>query len=144
MRYERLITEMLSVLPEVKARYDNDVLSGRIDTDDGPHIVFNEVFMPLLYQAIDDKSIVLLRSLFSFVEQMEKSNDSLVSEVAEFTVLEGLCDNYNNNEFYNYLGDETKKALDQIRMYLPETVEQPANNGVLFNHAVPAERRDND
>ena len=121
MKYADLLEEALLQLPEFKKQYEKDLLAGNIDADDGMHIVFCEVFMPVLHNLINEKNNVSLNNFFSFVEKMENSEDPLVAEVAEFTVLEDLCDNYEDKDFLKYLGKNSKEALKQIRIYMPET-----------------------
>ena len=121
MKYADLLEEALLQLPKFKKQYEEDLLAGNIDADDGMHIVFCEVFMPVLHDLIDEKDSVSVNNFFSFVEKMENSGDPLVAEVAEFTGLEDLCDNYNDKDFLGYLGENTKDALKQIRKYIPES-----------------------
>lgn len=121
MKYADLLEEALLQLPEFKKQYEKELLAGNIDAVDGMHIVFCVVFMPVLHDLINEKDSVSVNNFFSFVEKMENSEDPLVAEVAEFTVLEELCDNYKDKDFLKYLGESTKEALKQIRVYIPES-----------------------
>ena len=118
MKYENLISTALDLFPEMKTYYEEEINLGTISSNDGPHIFFDLVFMPLISKAIDNEDVPLLRRFFIFVENMENSSDTLVAEVAEFTVLEYLCDNHHDKDLSMFLGNETKKALQQIRAYM--------------------------
>ncbi len=121
MKYDNLVKEALRQLPSLKLQYKESVDLGTIDENDGPHIVFDQFFLPIIHKAIDEGNVALLRDFFLFVEGMEISNDPLIAEVVEFTILEDLCDNYADSKFEMYLGKETRAALRDIRMYIPES-----------------------
>lgn len=94
--------------------------TGDINESLGQHIFFSFVFNKILFRAINEKMRDIAQKMFSFLEEMETSSDPNIAEVAEFTVLEELCDNYRNVQFEKYLGPESKLALKSIREYMPE------------------------
>ena len=49
---------------------------------------------------------------------MEASDDVLVQEVCEFTILEELCDEFKDAEIERYLGKVTKDGYNCIRKYI--------------------------
>lgn len=118
MKYDNLISYILGLFPEIKSNYENELSLNNISSSDGPHVFFELVFMPFIGNAIDNEDVPMLRRFFAFVENMENSDDPLIAEVAEFTVLEYLCDNYHDKDFAMHAGDETKEALRQIRSYV--------------------------
>lgn len=120
MKYENLIFDACDRFPEVKKEFVAQEKAGDINESLGQHIFFSFVFNKILFCAINEKKRDVAQRMFSFLEEMETSSDPHIAEVAEFTVLEELCDNYKNVQFEKYLGPESKLALKSIREYMPE------------------------
>lgn len=117
MSYETIIRETIDRLPEFAEAYNYAFKKDDIDAESGPHTVFSFVFVPLLEDAMTkDKN--LAKRMFDFLEEMECSGDSNVAEVVEFTVLEELCDRYRDEEFDEFLGQETRLSREAIRGYI--------------------------
>lgn len=107
-------------IPEFADAYEYEFKRDPEALESGSHIVFSFVFVPLLKKAISNDNDDLARRMCLFLEKMECSGDSNVAEVAEFTVLEELCDDFSDAELEKYLFPETKFALKSIRRYIPE------------------------
>ncbi len=120
MEYENLIFDACNRFPEVQKEFVAQEKTGDINESLGQHIFFSFVFNKILFRAINEKMRDIAQKMFSFLEEMETSSDPNIAEVAEFTVLEELCDNYRNVQFEKYLGPESKLALKSIREYMPE------------------------
>lgn len=120
MTFESLVSDACARFPEVKMEAEAQRKAGNVYEDIGQHIFFSFVFDKVLFWAIDTNNDQLSKRMFGFVEEMEKNSDHHIQEVAEFTVIEELCDNYRNAQFEKYLGPETKLALKAIRRYMPE------------------------
>jgi hypothetical protein len=121
MTFENLISDVCDKFPAVQKEYDLQKKNGDMDASLGQHIFFSFVFDKILFKAIDSGNSKLAAHMFDYLEEMEKSGDTNVAEVCEFTVLEELCDNYCDADFEKYLSPETKLALQAIRKYIPES-----------------------
>ena len=53
-----------------------------------------------------------------FLEEMARSNDKLISEVVESTVMEELHDYLSDDKFKPYLGNESKVSLSAVSGYM--------------------------
>lgn len=71
-----------------------------------------------LVKIVIKNNSALADKISAFVEDMEKSKDPYVAEVAEFTVLEELCDEFDDKDISIYIYPETAKALKNIRGYI--------------------------
>ena len=49
---------------------------------------------------------------------MEKSSDARVCEVAEFTIIEELCDEFTDNVLFGVLMKESRQAVKNVRRYI--------------------------
>lgn len=56
--------------------------------------------------------------MFNYLEKMEISKDNLVGEVAEFTVLEEILDEFDINDIEKYMGTCTLEAAKLIKIYI--------------------------
>lgn len=121
MNYNTVVEMANRELPEFKKEYENALSMDLVDDTLGAHSVFSLVFVPLLVESIKSNNILACR-LFDFVEKMESCGDSEVAEVVEFTILEELCDLFDDSEIIDFLGDETKDALNSIRKYMPKAI----------------------
>lgn len=119
MTYETLIHDACDEFEEFRNAYNNALANNDIDVDSGNHTVFSVVFLPLLCDAIN-KGSTNTEKYFDFMEKMETCGDPRVAEVCEFTVLEELCDEYDNKTMLNLLQKtrETLQAYNCIRNYV--------------------------
>lgn len=118
MKYDTLISDMLDMFPDLCTEYKKMLMDDVLDKDSGKHIVFSYLFNPRLIAEIKKKSDLAIK-MMNFVAEMENCKDQFVAEVAEFTVIEELCDEFNDSEidiYFRDLGlDETRK---RIREYI--------------------------
>lgn len=119
MTYETLIRDACDSLDDFRVAYNKAMAKNDIDVNSGNHSVFSMVFMPLLFDAINKRSRSTGKYI-DFLEKMETCGDPRVAEVCEFTVLEELCDEYDNKTMLNLLqkATETRKAYNCIRNYV--------------------------
>lgn len=91
-----------------------------IDETDGQHIWFGMVVLPYIINIIKNNDEVRLKKTSEFFEEMAKSNNSEITEVLEFTVLEGLASEYIDEylAFKKYFMNETVKSCDNIEKYV--------------------------
>lgn len=117
MNYNNLITDACNEFNEVKFLYTVELEKDNLDSESGPHTVFSFVFVPLLKNAIKNNDFLAMK-MFKYLEKMENSKDINVSEVAEFTVLEEIADDFSDEEIVPYMGPKTLEAFNLIRRYI--------------------------
>ena len=115
--YDTLLTTAINELHGFKEKYEAEIGCDTLDAESGMHTIFSFVFVPILSEAIS-RDEELAKQYFDFVEQMEASDDVLVQEVCEFTILEELCDEFKDAEIERYLGKVTKDGYNCIRKYI--------------------------
>lgn len=76
------------------------------------------MFVPIFEEAMKNNDMPLLTKLCDFLEQMEASNDVHVQEVVAFTIVEELCDKYDDIELEILFQNLTKKTLREVRTYI--------------------------
>lgn len=117
INYDSLIENVCNEFPKVRELYSLELINDSIDFDSGAHTVFSFCFAPVLKEAIlnDD---VLAQKMFDYLEKMEISEDNLVGEVAEFTVLEEILDDFEFNKLRKYMGKFTIEVATLINRYI--------------------------
>ncbi len=91
-----------------------------VDETDGMHIWFEFVVTPFVLAAIKNNDDVILTKSFEFIEESLKSSDKDITELIEFSLLEGMVAEIGENikKIEHYFGDETKKSVDSIKRYI--------------------------
>lgn len=117
INYDSLIENACNEFPKVRELYSVELKNDSIDFDSGVHTVFSFCFVPVLKEAIlnDD---ALAQRMFDYLEKMEICEDNLVGEVAEFTVLEEILDDFELNKLRKYMGKFTIEAATLINRYI--------------------------
>lgn len=118
INYNNIIAMSIDYIEEFKKQYLLELENDNIDEESGPHTVFSLVFNPILFYAIKNNDKTLINKIFKLIEQMEVCGDNSLAEVAEFTILEELADEFEQKDIINYMGIETKKAYKQICNYI--------------------------
>ncbi len=117
MKYEDLYDDFVNLFPEDKQLFNDLSVESAAHQEDGMHIMFGMVVVPYLKRIIINDS-EKTRVAFDYIEKMEKSGDSKIAEVVEFTILESILDSENKNELLRecekYMGEETRLALNNI------------------------------
>ena len=72
-------------------------------------------YKTLIYPAFDEKRC---RKYFNFLEETARSNDKLISEVVDSTVMEELHDYLPDDKLKPYLGNESKVSLSAVSGYM--------------------------
>lgn len=117
INYGSLIENVCNEFPKVKELYYLELKNDSIDFDSGVHTVFSFCFLPILKSAILNDG-ALAQRMFDYLETMEMSEDNLVGEVAEFTVLEEILDDFEFNKVKKYMGELTIDAAKLINRYI--------------------------
>ena len=118
LTYNNLLDEALRVLPEFRAAYQVLLEKDYLDKDSGNHIVFGYAFVPVLTEAIKSRDRACVERMFAFLEQMAASQDHLVGEVCDFSILEALNDEFDDQVLLTYMGPETRKDFACIKAYM--------------------------
>lgn len=118
MDYENLVQVAKEEISEFHSAYSEAIQKDDIDENSGVHTIFSMVFVPLFRKALDSGNDSLVQRMALFVEEMETSQDVHVQEVAGFTVLEELCDEYDAATLESVMLDNTKNTLRDIRKYI--------------------------
>ncbi len=115
MKYEQLYDDFIAMFPE-----DNDFFrkleeETGADKGDGMHVVFGMIVVPYIQKVVlesPDKA----KRVFDFLEEMEKSGNPEIAEVAEFSVLEKLLteDKTMVEKYAEFFGEETKTAAAAV------------------------------
>ena len=113
-----LLEEALQALPEFRMEYQKLVSSDYIDKESGNHVVFSYAFVPVLVEAIQSGNKECAERMFSFIEKMAGAHDHLVGEVCDFTILEALNDEVEDESLLSFMGPETKKDFLNIKRYM--------------------------
>ncbi len=122
MKYDTLLGEIFKSLPELKEEYDAKSKENLIDKDTGVHVVFGIIIVPYLVNLLKRESQNdndILKRAFIFFEEMARSNDKLIQEVLEFTVIESFID---EDEVvlmnaYKYMLSETREASKAVERF---------------------------
>ena len=118
LTYENLIDKALVAVPAFKSEYYHQIENGMLDADDGKHIIFGYAFTPILIDALKNHDELVIRSMFDFLEQMASSDDGLVVEVCDQSVLEALNDEYDLNDLRFLMGPKTQEGVDAVKQYM--------------------------
>lgn len=119
MNYTDLYEEFKQEIPAGEVFYQAKERENKIDETDGVHIVFGLVVVPYIFDCIDNQKEVEAREIFSFLERMAICEETKISEVLDFTVLERIVDEGQEmlNKCKAYMGEETLKHCDAVEKY---------------------------
>ncbi len=117
MNYENLLSECLKQITEFEEKYKEAIESKEVDESSGMHIVFGYVFTPLLIESLEGNKD-LARKMFVFLEEMAKCEDHLVQEVCDCTVMEQLCDEFEEKELLPFLGKHSRESYYAVHKYI--------------------------
>lgn len=123
MKYNSLIEDIFNAIPELREEYSSKAEENLIDEETGVHIVFGMIIVPYLVKLLKMKENYeckeVLRRIFIFFEEMAKSDDVLIQEVLEFTIIESIIDEGKEilSNAYKYMLDETKKSTREVERF---------------------------
>ena len=116
MNYNDIYDDFIKIFPDDITIFEKLAEENAAYKEDGMHIVFGMIVVPYLIQIVkNDKEKA--KKAFDYIEDMEKSGNPKISEVVEFTILESLVDLDDKSileSCIDYMGDETKEALNSI------------------------------
>ena len=120
MVYNEMFNEFKKYVGINDDELSNYISENNIDNSDGMHIWFEFVITPYLINIIKNNNINKIIKSFEFVEQCLKTKNTDITEVIEFSLLEGVVAEIGLkiNELYIYFGEETIKSIDCIKKYI--------------------------
>lgn len=120
MNYNELYDEFLKCFPEDAAILNHQSEELSVERSDGMHVVFGMVVVPFILHLIGERNDVKLRRVFEFLEKMAVSDDPLICEVLEFTILEDIVSQGKNVLDYSkaYMKRETLKCCESVEKYM--------------------------
>lgn len=90
MTYDTLFDEFVLCFPDDAPRIQEIAKCADAEPSDGMHIMFGMVIVPYLVELLEKGNVEKVKSVFVFFERMAEADDTMISEVLEFTVLEEL------------------------------------------------------
>lgn len=115
MQSKMLNKFLIDNFPELIDAYDSEV-SWQEGNDTGSHIVYGDVFMPYVENAIEKNLEDELKRIFSFIETVLLTEDTYSQEVIMFSVLERiLFDKKNFAIAKKYFGETTKQLVEELQ-----------------------------
>ena len=118
MEYNELINDARKRIPEFDAEYRRQREEDILDADSGVHVVFAYAVVPRAVKAAESDDKNLQKEVFGFIEDMAKEKDKAVSEVCDFTVMEGLRDEVSEDILKPLLGRESLLSLSAVSGYM--------------------------
>lgn len=120
MKYESLYNNFIALFPDDTDFFTNMELETGTDQSDGIHVLFGMVVVPFIVHCLKNNEVDKLKCAFSFFEEMAVSENTLISEVLEFTILEDILSRGGNftNACKQFMGDKTISSLMHISRYL--------------------------
>ena len=114
MTSKELNLKLLTLLPEIKDLYDNEV-SWQEGDETGSHTVFSDVWFPYILKNLDNAAIT--QKNFETIEKLLELHDDYADEVIALSVLENLF--YEQDivyKFKKYLGKLSKEIFEQFTL----------------------------
>ncbi len=88
MTYKKLYEEFVSFFSENIDDLNRIADTNGVDDTDGMHVIFGMVVVPFIIELLENKDTEKIKKAFFFLEKMAVSDDLMICEVLEFTVLE--------------------------------------------------------
>jgi len=105
---------LVKSFPSLKEKYLDEV-SWQEGDDTGSHTVYGDVLTPYLVNSIAINNVKEVTQVFNFLEDVLRLEDNYSNEVIAYSVLENIaCLFQRNNSLKSYLGQYTKKLLDEL------------------------------
>lgn len=120
MNYSEMFNEFKKYVDVSENDLSKYINENNIDEQDGMHVWFEFVVTPFLLDAIKNNKTNEITKSFEFIELCLNSKDKEITEVIEFSLLEGIVADIgiNINVLGKYLGNETKKSIVSIKKYI--------------------------
>lgn len=87
MKAKALNHMLIKCFPELIDEYHSTV-DWQEGDDTGSHVVYGDVFVPLIVQSLNEDNQIELVRIFGFIEEVMSEGDDYANEVLMFSVLE--------------------------------------------------------
>ena len=120
MKYETLYEEFARRFPDDKQRLEEIAKTASAEPSDGMHIMFGMVVVPFLMELLKNNDEKKLNTAFAFFEQMAETDNPMISEVLEFTILEDIISRGKDilAEFKPYMKRKTLESCFAVEKYM--------------------------
>lgn len=109
MSPKELNTKLLEKFPELIDAF-NEETSWQEGISTGSTVVFEDVFMPFIINAIEKDMTDVIKKIFEFVEELVTSNDEYAKNVAEVAIIENIGSYDIKDKIIKYLLPESLKS----------------------------------
>ncbi len=120
MNYENLFDCFLECMGKESSTINELAKKENVNAADGMHMVFGVVVIKYLIDNIKEAEEEIVDKIFGFFEKMAQSEDAMVCEVLEFTILEELASL--DKKTFEYckkkMGKETLESCKTIEEYI--------------------------
>ncbi|MCQ2796729.1 MAG: hypothetical protein MJ213_05495 [Bacilli bacterium] len=89
MSPKELNTKLLEKFPELNDKF-NEQTSWQEGISTGSIVVFEDVFMPFIINAVEKNLTDSIKNIFEFVEELISSNDEYAKNVVEVAIIENI------------------------------------------------------
>lgn len=118
LTYDILLSDALEKIPEFKNEYERLKSKEILGDESGNHVIFGYAFTPILINAIKGNDAKLRGEMLAYVESMSNSDDHLVVEVCDYSILEALNDEFDDDFIKPLLGPSASEGYDAIKQYM--------------------------
>lgn len=118
LTYDNLLSEAFNKVPQFRAEYKELMREDVLDADSGNHTIFGYAFTPMLINAIKNEDKATVKNMMDFLEDMASSSDNKVVEVCDYSVLEALNDEIEENIISSLIGEDTRIGYLEIKKYM--------------------------
>lgn len=120
MKYETLYDEFAQLFPADAAKLKKIEKNAEADSSDGMHVMFGMVVVPFVLDLLAESDEEKLKKVFSYFEKMAESDNTKISEVLEFTVLEDFISRGNGilDNFKRFMGKKTIERCEKVEKYM--------------------------
>ena len=120
MTYETLYDEFVQLFPDDRYIVKQMAEDASAEPSDGMHIMFGMVIVPFLMYLLAQGNKQKIAIAFDFFEKMAKSEDSMISEVLEFSVLEDIISRGKDilEQFKPYMKKKTLERCREVEKYM--------------------------
>lgn len=110
--------EFITLFPEDKDYFRSKEEETGAEREDGMHVMFGLIICPYILKIVAEDSKKTQKA-FDFIEKIGTDQDSMIGNVAEVTVLEGIMTDENGGmkKFERFLGKESMNAVKHLSHY---------------------------
>ncbi|MDL2288834.1 hypothetical protein LJC32_05595 [Oscillospiraceae bacterium OttesenSCG-928-F05] len=111
MKADTLNRKLLKALPELTEEYEAETCWQEGDKT-GSHVVFGDVLVPYLRDAICNNEIEIVQKVFAFLKEEWILNDEYSQDVIAVSVLESMADLWEKyEEIFDRLDEDMKNII---------------------------------